>query len=152
MQVTSDHRFATLEDARAFALAGNAILTLQSLKTGLHFTYRVRQAKDKQTQQPTPGLYFVSLLANGSPDGENNYRYLGMIRDGEFRLTRASGAGESAPSVKAFRFFWGSSELHEALVVRHEGRCGRCARTLTVPESIDRGIGPDCAQQMGVSL
>jgi hypothetical protein len=152
MQATSDHKFTSLEDARAFALAGNAILTLQSLKTGLHFTYKVRQAKDKQTGQPQPELYFVSLLSNGSPDDESSFGYLGMIRGGQFSLTRASRATDGAASVKAFRFFWESTQLHEALVVRHEGRCGRCGRTLTVPESIDRGIGPDCAEQMGKSL
>ena len=33
---------------------------------------------------------------------------------------------------------------------RHEGRCGRCGRALTVPESIDTGFGPHCAAEMGV--
>ena len=28
------------------------------------------------------------------------------------------------------------------------GACGRCGRPLTVPSSIDRGIGPDCAALM----
>lgn len=32
----------------------------------------------------------------------------------------------------------------------HVGRCGRCARPLTVPESILNGIGPDCAAKYGV--
>ena len=26
----------------------------------------------------------------------------------------------------------------------HEGRCGRCGRKLTVPESIEAGYGPEC--------
>ena len=34
-------------------------------------------------------------------------------------------------------------------VVRHDGRCGRCGRQLTVPSSIDKGIGPECATKMG---
>ena len=42
---------------------------------------------------------------------------------------------------KAFDFFFRSSSIHPELVVRHEARCGR---TLTVPESIERGIGPEC--------
>lgn len=29
------------------------------------------------------------------------------------------------------------------------GRCGMCRRTLTVPESIERGIGPVCAAKAG---
>lgn len=29
------------------------------------------------------------------------------------------------------------------------GKCSVCARTLTDPESIDRGIGPVCAERFG---
>lgn len=38
------------------------------------------------------------------------------------------------------------------LLYYHEGRCGRCARRLTVPESIINGIGPDCAKKVGGGL
>jgi hypothetical protein len=65
------HHFSTIESARAFALAGNATLTISSLKTGVRFTYKVRQAKDQKTGELTPDMYFVSLL-NG-PDNENDY-------------------------------------------------------------------------------
>jgi hypothetical protein len=34
---------------------------------------------------------------------------------------------------------------------RHEGRCGRCGRTLTVPESIDSGFGPECINLAGLA-
>jgi len=34
----------------------------------------------------------------------------------------------------------------------HEGRCGRCNRRLTVPESITLGFGPDCAAELGYTL
>jgi hypothetical protein len=34
--------------------------------------------------------------------------------------------------------------------VMHEGRCACCGRPLTVPESIERGIGPDCWEKMGL--
>jgi Family of unknown function (DUF6011) len=150
MQVSvSDHKFATIADAKEFALAGSAIFTLESLRTGEHFTYKVRA---KQVAGPIradyqPGqVYFVSLLSG--PDNENDYFYLGLIRDGRFFLTGKSRCTANAPSFKAFSFFWDSAALHPQLVVRHEGRCGRCGRTLTVPESIDRGIGPECASKM----
>jgi len=38
------------------------------------------------------------------------------------------------------------------LLYYHEGRCGRCARRLTVPESIINGIGPECAKREGGGL
>jgi hypothetical protein len=152
------HHFETITEAKAFAFAGNATLTLESLKSGAHYTYKVKQAKDQQTGEPKPGIYFVNLLSNGNANDDNNFTYLGMINEVlgtgdsrnrfQFRLTRASRAGMESPSVKAFRFFVALTENHPALVVRHEGKCGRCGRTLTVPESIDRGIGPECATKM----
>lgn len=144
----SSHHFTSIESARAFALAGNATLTISSLKTGVRFTYKVRAAKDKASGKLTPGLYFVSLLSG--PDNENDYSYLGMIRDGRFTLTKASKAGLQAPGVIAFSFFMSTPILHPQLEIRHEGRCGRCGRTLTVPESIDAGIGPECIKLMSL--
>jgi uncharacterized protein DUF6011 len=142
--------FQTMAEAKAFVLAGNATITLESLRTGAHFTFKVKQATDKETGELVEGMYFVSLL-NGQ-DNENDYMYLGMIRRGQFGLTKGSRAGAEALSVKAFSFFFSSTELHPELVVHHEGRCGRCGRTLTVPESIRNGIGPECLTKMGGAL
>lgn len=148
----TNHRFQTLSDARAFALAGNAILTLQSLRTGVHFTYRVKQARDRNTDEPQPGVYFVSLLTSGSAD-EGSFHYLGMIKENEFFATKATNGRQLSPSFKAFQFFfntstWKDGQIHPELVIRHENHCGRCGRTLTHPESIDLGIGPECIKMM----
>ena len=148
---THAHHFETVADAKLFALAGNATITLESLRTGAHFTYRIREAKatHNETKQP---VSFVSLL-NG-PDNENDYMYLGILRAGAFTLTKNSRAGKEALSVKAFSYFWslGDGAFPELLVARHCNRCGRCNRALTTPESIDLGIGPDCAAIMGLDL
>jgi hypothetical protein len=147
---TSDHRFTSIADARAFALAGNAIITLQSTRTGSHFTYKI-QAPNAEKQaakgfEPRP-VWFVKLLVDGNAD-EGSWSYLGMIKNGEFFATKASAHMALSPSFKAFKFFFMSTELHPELVVRHENHCGRCGRTLTHPESIDLGIGPECAKMM----
>jgi len=154
MQVTSDHRFQTLQDAKAFAMAGNAIITLQSLRSGQHYTYKVSSpsAEKQEAKGYTPeAVWFVKLLTSGSAD-EGDFTYLGMIRDGRFFATRASARMQTAPSFKAFDFFFRSTELHSELVVRHECRCGRCGRTLTEPESIDSGYGPECREKLGIVL
>jgi hypothetical protein len=47
----------------------------------------------------------------------------------------------------AFAWFWDrlrNGNLPEQVEVHHEGRCGRCGRALTVPESIESGFGPEC--------
>ncbi|KFH18417.1 hypothetical protein ELZ19_06775 [Brucella abortus] len=134
----------SVEDARRFALAGRAVLTLTSRRTGARFTYRVRRAEDKDD------LHFVGLLTG--PDNTGDFTYIGVLSGGRFRLTAKSRSTMEAPSVRAVDFFARKvlceGVLPEELEVRHEGRCGRCGRALTVPESIDRGIGPECQHRV----
>jgi len=139
-----NHKFTSLESAKAFALAGNALLTLESLKSGKHVTYKVRASKDGNVN-------FVSVLTDGSAD-QGNFVYLGIIgKDGQFKLTAKSFYKEGTPAAAAFGYFWGLSSaqgIPAQLVIRHEGHCGKCGKTLTVPASIDSGIGPECAKKM----
>lgn len=139
--------------ARLFALAGNARLTLVSQKTGARFTYRIR-AKDVPEKEgaaapdATKTLYFVQLL-NGA-DNTSDYTFLGTIFNGtDYRHGRKSPVSPDAPSAKGFAWAWSylsKGQLPPGCEVWHEGRCGRCGRALTVPESIASGIGPVCAE------
>jgi hypothetical protein len=133
-----------------FALAGNARLTLSSLKSGARFTYRIRPSDDGK-------IHFVHLLTGA--DNENDFAYLGIIRyrmdaGPSFMVTAKSRISPDAPSAKAFAYFVREvicqTRLPAQLEVRHENHCGRCGRALTVPESIDSGLGPDCREQMGL--
>jgi len=130
-----------IQDWKTFVKAGNSIFTIENTATGNRFTYQVVRCKDEDEE-----IWFVSVL-NG-PNNETDYAYIGSIFGTEFRLTHKSRFGEEAVSVKAFR--WLSAYLHsdqdlpEGVVVHHEGRCGRCGRRLTVPESIESGYGPEC--------
>lgn len=131
--------------ALQFMLAGNAYFTLVSKVTGTRFTYRVGMPK-KARDQAKP-WYYVSLL-NG-PDNTSNYTWMGTILShGGYRYARV---GADAPSTKAF--LWILEHLQAGRMPSnvefwHEGRCGRCGRLLTVPESVARGIGPECAGRL----
>lgn len=144
-------RLTDPEAIRKFALAGNARLTLVSERTGVRFTFKVRQALDDRTQQPKE-FWFVSLL-NGS-DNESDFAYLGTVdRDWNYGHGRKSRIGPDAPSAKAFNWLWRHirlGQMPKQTEVWHEGRCGRCARPLTVPASIETGFGPDCAEKLGL--
>lgn len=133
-RLASDH-------ALAFALAGRARLTLVSQRTGARFTYRIVQGDGSASH-----LWFVSLLTG--PDNGNDYQYLGTIFNcATYRHGRKSRVGQDAPSARAFAWAWPfiyCGETPPACEIWHEGRCGRCGRALTVPESIASGIGPVC--------
>lgn len=134
-------RFTSATVAREFILAGSATLTLVSDKTGARFTYRVK-AKESETSQ----IYFVSLL-NGASN-ESDYGFLGTIFGGvRYVHGTKSRVGEDAPSAKAFAWTFeriARGELPANCQIWHEGRCGRCGRKLTVPSSIESGLGPIC--------
>lgn len=146
----SQGRKLATPDILPFALAGSAILTLVSGKTGTRFTYKLTRV-----EHPTDGQdrWFIGVLSG--PDNTTDYVFLGSVigAGGQyFQRGFRSVIQPAAPSCKAFTWFWGSlraGTLHD-VEVWHEGRCGRCGRVLTVPESIDRGIGPDCAGIMGL--
>jgi len=139
---------AKLESAAAlpFALAGNAKFTLRSVKTGTRYTYKVRRAEEKEGQ--THPRWFVSLLTGS--DNDADFTYMGMIDEGlTFRLTKSSKLAATSTPVAAFDWFFkrlaAKRVTPDGVEVWHAGRCGRCGRTLTVPESIEQGFGPECA-------
>lgn len=130
-------------DVSRYLLAGHATLTLKSLKSGEHLTYKVTLAPEKTD------FYFVGLLIGS----DQEYAYMGVLTNPAhgapvFRLTGKSKYNEQSRPVLAFRFFL-NHLVHPSMEVRHEGSCGRCGRQLTHPESIDRGIGPECWGKMG---
>jgi hypothetical protein len=138
-----------IELDKSFFTGGNAIFTVES-PNGKHYTFKIRQPKRDQNAP-----HFVSLLSG--PDNENDYTYLGMLAtvNGQptVKLTKASRMTENSAPVKvarwALKHVFGDRMLPLGYAIHHEGKCGCCGRTLTVPESIKRGIGPECWERMG---
>lgn len=148
--------FKDIETLKTFLYAGNATITVKSLRTQTRFTYRVREAPPPTTiNSPSKVGWFVAVLTG--PENSHDYTYLGHIfrESHDYVHGRKSRIDIGAPSSIAWQWFYGSvvlgDRLHpEKVEVWHEGRCGRCNRKLTVPLSIATGIGPDCAQQLGI--
>jgi hypothetical protein len=131
-------------DPEKFILAGRATFTIVSLKTSTRFTYRVKVCENDAS------LHFVQVLTG--PDNTADYRYLGIIRRGVFFHTKKSSIAPTAPCAVAFAWFWRNTvsraDIGGLAEIHHEGRCGRCGRLLTVPESIQSGFGPECATKI----
>lgn len=132
------------ENAKRFILAGNATVTFVS-PTGTRFTFKVRTPK-RDEGDTRPPVHFVSVLTGA--DNEGDFTFLGTIFDGQnFRHSHKSRIGTDAPSARAFAWAFprimADADL-KGMKIYHEGKCGRCGRKLTVPESIESGFGPVC--------
>lgn len=161
MHMNMAHRLLTAELIRLYMFSGRAKFTLVSLETGKHFTYQINRAKKD-------GLYFCKLLT-----GSDIWTYIGIIvpkldvapEDGDawhLVWTKNSKVSKEAPSFKGLNWFLRmlakvdmdiqlrrlpASEYifgEDKVAFYHSGRCGRCGRELTEPESIRTGLGPYC--------
>lgn len=131
------------ERIKAYALAGSAILTVHNPHTGGRFTFRIR-VSEPSPKYPNP-VHFVDVLSG--PNNEADYTYIGFVGErGRFIPSRK--VSIDAPSVKAFSWFWTHVADPSPVEVFHEGRCGKCGRTLTTPESIETGLGPVCSARL----
>lgn len=133
-------------DILRFLYAGDAIFTIQSGKSGTHFTYNVEKSKPSP-QYPKP-IWFVGVLTG--PDNMHDYTYMGTLKENGDVYTK-----DRQPPPSMVAFIWFLRQLHSGPTLpsivkfNHMGRCGRCKRQLTTPESVESGIGPECAKKMG---
>ncbi len=131
--------------ALRFLLAGNAHATFVSKRTGTRFTFHV-EAKPAGASTSDVS-HFVSVLT--APD---TYSYLGCIyKSSVYMHGTRSKIGSGAESAMAFAWTWkwlSAGKVPRVLDVYHEGRCGRCGRLLTTPESITAGVGPECFKKI----
>ena len=126
-------------DALKFIFAGKSIVTFLNTKTGNRFTFKTKVAKDSN-------MFFVSVL-----NGPENWAYIGTCIEGKFRHGRKSNISADAQSVKVFDFVLAklvAETLPDFVEVWHEGHCGKCGKRLTVPSSIENGLGPECIKTL----
>jgi hypothetical protein len=140
---------------KQFVLAGKSIFTFEiaeyyriqhNLKP--HYTFRVdHKAATGQWNE----TWFVKLLTG--PDNTKDYSYLGILNPetGQVRTTPKSILHNENIEVRLLNrmlaLVWSddTSVISErGFKLHHEGRCGKCGRVLTTPESCQIGIGPEC--------
>jgi hypothetical protein len=156
-------RLVSFDDVVSYVLGGNSIFTIVSRRTSARFTFKVRKAPPKSGVEDATRPWWVSVLARSDNSAEESYTFLGGIKADAvseppmFWLSPKSPIAMSAQSARVALWFFGAL-LHRdravtgllesgALEVWHEGRCGRCGRRLTVPKSIETGLGPECASR-----
>jgi len=119
-----------------YLLAGKSIVTLTDLNSNRYCTYKINKMDYK--------VWAVMLYV-----GADEFKYIGVIRDGMFNHTYKSRVNEESFSFGLFDSLviglknnW---EVPANIEVEHSGFCGRCGKRLTTPESLLTGLGPVCA-------
>jgi len=138
-----------IEEIKKFIFAGKAFFTLENVETGNRFTYKVSTLKGDKAGD----VFFVNLLSG--PDNTSDYTYMGIVGKMQDRFKTTAKSKVSMNALSAMGFSWlvdmthKSIELPEQVKFYHAGRCGRCGRKLTTPESIKAGYGPECISKIG---
>ena len=112
---------------------------------GGHRTYRIRT--QDATSTFCPGAQILAYLFG--PDNESDYRGVAFVEGTALRIWRK--AQEHSEQLKAdWAVLTGAPEASGKLYALRCGRCYRCARQLTTPESVETGLGAECAEKMGM--
>jgi hypothetical protein len=122
-----------------FIFGGKSFVTFLNTNTSNRFTYKVVKHK-------TDDIYFINVLT--SPD---TYTFFGTYRNGQFKHSPKARISAEAQSVKVFQFViakLATNTLINLIEIYHDGRCGKCGKQLTVPESLETGFGPECYKRI----
>jgi len=122
-------------------LAGKCIITIQSTETLKHYTFKIKKSK-----QPDKNIHFIYVFA----DGDKYIYFATIFNEKDLATTKNSKMKKDSTCFLAFRYLWlnilaGNVKNLNKLNIFHSGKCNRCGKTLTEPESIKRGLGPYCA-------
>jgi hypothetical protein len=123
---------------REFVMAGRATFTVDTPHD--YYTFHVWKKRFKGAGRTWWFAYQDTRLG----------RYIGSIEPhaGRIQLTSKSWIGRDDPLFVTLQtvldHIWHNTALPGDWSIMHAGTCGACGRALTAPESIERGIGPEC--------
>ena len=140
------HQITTSQEAITFLTGGNATITLVSKVSGNHMTFKITKPWDRKTNKRDFGsnMFFVNQLT-GDPNADDYKNYIGFFKSGN--LIAGKKGKPDSKGFKAFDWAWSklnSGEIPKQLEILHSGNCCRCGRQITHPDSLARGIGPEC--------
>lgn len=143
---TIDTTAARRSGSLNLAEVANGFYTVQ-FPDGEHVTVKVSDWKSRND-----GSRVVSVLVG--PDNTSDYEGLGTVTpEGEYHLWSRQATHDKAADVYSALVELANGGLErrassqEAYALR-SSRCARCGRMLTVPASIHRGLGSECASRM----
>ena len=127
----------------------NGVYTIQNLTTGDHRTFNIRTQPHDATFAPNRRI--IALL--DGPDNNSNYRGFGFVEDDGITVwNKYKGRNKKSNFDWFALMIWHIATGqpcrefdHSKYKLHLEGKCIRCNRRLSTPNSIETGIGPICA-------
>ena len=126
----------------------NGRFTLRNKTTGEHRTFQIRT--QKQDAKFAAGKRIIGLL--DGPDNTASYRSFGFVNNNGIVVWKKFRGMMKISAFDMFaRMLWQIATTGKLVTPKGEyelmveKRCLRCNRVLTHPESLDLGIGPECA-------
>lgn len=141
-------------DILPFLLGGRCACVIMNENTGNRFEYYINKPKNENPKFNKDGFktYFISIRIGKSLEYAGHMSV--NIEEGKMKYFQGRKGAVSGDNqaVKALMYVMTHTNcMPECVKVMHLGKCGRCGRKLTDPESIQRGLGPTCASKIGVS-
>lgn len=136
------------ETLKPYITGGNSTFTIYSDKLKKRYTYHV--VRDKMLKN----RYLVSLMyGSDNADLKGSFRFLGLFYSDSMTLKVNSIGVYKQDAAKMLDYFLSiidkRKDWPDTCEFYPSRKCVRCGRKLTTPESITRGIGPDCLEALG---
>jgi hypothetical protein len=123
-------------------VVGEGRYTIQ-YANGEYKTLRVRRQDEDANFKP--GCLIVSYLS-GSNNDKDYTGFAHVEPNGGVRIWRKFSGNHEL--TEALKVLMGSADAAREAYAEQSGCCSLCGRTLTVPSSLHRGLGPECAKRV----
>lgn len=139
-------------EALRFMLAGMSEFILISGKTGTRFIYKLD--KRESTKYKNGEKQYIYWLNTGEKNG--TMTYAGVLffdsNDSQFKFGKGARGNLTIGDIRVKSLLYVLNAFHKGktninVTVMHTGKCGKCGKRLTDPESIALGLGPKCAKE-----
>lgn len=123
-----------------YITGGNATFTIESTKLNVRYTYKLVHKKNDRCEH----RYIVSRLYGS--DNNSDYKYMGIYYSDTGVFKTQDNESLHNKMFKSFvKMLNSPTELwYDTCKFYKSEKCACCGRRLTTPESIERGIGPEC--------
>lgn len=142
-----------IEQSKAlqFILAGKSEFILHSTKTNEDFKFQI--VKKDSTNSKYKYVYFLNVISGHEKIYAGHLFFNEDTRMFEFNQGKKGKVAANELNIRSLLFVLNKlirCEHVGNLEVFHVGKCGKCGKKLTTPESILTGLGPTCSENLGI--